>query len=396
MKKNILFITLCLLIFFCCGRALASTEPDAKFITRFSFRQFNGGVIVVKALLNNLSDSLNFIFDTGSGGISLDSATCARLGIKAIPSDTTITGMGEAHKVCFVFDQTLHFPGLTVDKLNFHVSDYSALSSIYGEKIDGIIGYSFFSRYIVKVDFDSLKIEVYNPGKIKYPKEGVLLHPDINNIPMQKLLVKDARKVNFNFYFDTGAGLCFLISEAFAKDSGVLLASRRPLVTEAEGLGGKLQMNLTIIKLLQLGPYKFRSVPTYIFKDEYNVTSYPNTGGLFGNDLLRRFNFVINYPKQEIYLSPNGHFNDPFDYSYTGLSIFYIDGQIIVGDVVANSPAAAAGLEKEDILISVGNDTSNNIQQYKTLLQSPKEKIPLLINRNGKLITLWITPKIIT
>ena len=43
-----------------------------------------------------------------------------------------------------------------VDSLDFYINDYEILSSVYGEKIDGVIGYSLFSRYIIKIDYDSL------------------------------------------------------------------------------------------------------------------------------------------------------------------------------------------------------------------------------------------------
>ena len=56
------------------------------------------------------------------------------------------------------------------------------------------------------------------------------------------------------------------------------------LYTQAEGMGGRLQMRLTVVKMVQVGNYKFRNVPTYIYEDEYNVTSYPFVGGLLGND----------------------------------------------------------------------------------------------------------------
>ena len=49
---------------------------------------------------------------------------------------------------------------------------------------------------------------------------------------------------------------------------------------EAEGVGGKIDMHLTVIKEIKLGPYRFRNVPIYIFDDTYNVTSYPYLGGL--------------------------------------------------------------------------------------------------------------------
>ncbi len=52
-------------------------EKPAKFITRFPFKQLTGGVMLIKARLNNIPDTFNFILDTGSGGISLDSANCS-------------------------------------------------------------------------------------------------------------------------------------------------------------------------------------------------------------------------------------------------------------------------------------------------------------------------------
>ena len=393
MKKIIFILAMCFGAIFCHGQEILAPKPQAKLITGFGFREFNEGIIVIHALLNDIPDTLNFIFDTGCGGISLDSTTCDKYGIKPIPSDTTVTGMGGTHKVGFVFNQTLHLPGLAVTGLNFHINDYELLSSVYGEKIDGIIGYSFFSRYIVKINFDSLWIDVYTPGEIKYPKESALLHPFFNSLPTQSLQIKDARKIDFNFYFDMGAGLCFLMSEAFAKDSSILLSRRKPVITEAEGMGGRLRMSQTVIKELKIGPYKFRMIPTYIFDDEYNVTAYPEVGGLIGDELLRRFNLIINYPNHEINLLPNSHFNDMFDYSYTGLAIYYVDGKIIVDDVIKGSPAEKAGVLKGDILVGVGNNISNNIQQYKTLLQSTGEKIPLFINRNGDLYQLDIEPK---
>lgn len=365
-------------------------QPEAKYITRFPFKQFSGGVMVIQAKFDNVPDSLNFILDTGSGGISLDSVTCDEFKIPVKATDTTITGIGGIRKVAFAFDKTLHLPGLNVEHLNFHVNDYEVLSSVYGEKVDGIIGYSFFSRYIVKIDFDSSMIEVFSPGKVRYPKEGTLLHPAFTNLPIQWLSIRDRRKLGFNFYFDTGAGLCLLLSEQFAKDSSILLSRRKPVVTQAEGLGGKLQMRLTLVKEVRIGPYKFKQVPTYLYKDDYNVTSYPFTGGLLGNDLLRRFNIVFNYPNREIHLTPNSHFNENFDYAYTGLGIYYVNGKIVVEDVIKDSPADKAHFKINDEVIAVDRNFSLNMQVYKYLLQRPYEAVKVLIKRDGVLKELTI------
>ena len=52
-------------------------EKPAKLITKFPFRQLNGGIILVQAKFNSVAQPLNFILDTGSGAISLDSSTTA-------------------------------------------------------------------------------------------------------------------------------------------------------------------------------------------------------------------------------------------------------------------------------------------------------------------------------
>src|SRR6187551_4048289 len=88
------------------------TPPEPRLLTRFPFKQFSGGVMVIQANFANIPDTLNFILDTGSGGISLDSATCSELNIPIVPTDTTITGIGGVHKVSFAFDQSLSLPGL--------------------------------------------------------------------------------------------------------------------------------------------------------------------------------------------------------------------------------------------------------------------------------------------
>jgi C-terminal processing protease CtpA/Prc len=196
------------------------------------------------------------------------------------------------------------------------------------------------------------------------------------------------------FYFDTGAGLCLLLSESYVKDSSVMRLNKpEPVVTQAEGLGGKMQMKLTTIRELYIGPYKFRDVPTYVFEDRYNVTSYPQLGGLLGNDILRRFTVVLNYDKREIHLMPNGNFRAAFDYSYTGLGVYYVEGKVLVEDVIPDSPGDKAGIRPGDIIIGVQNNYSNSIQAYKDLLQRTTERLRLLILRDGEPFEVYLKPK---
>ncbi len=355
------------------------------------FKTYTGGVIVLEAFIDQYAQPLNFILDTGSGGISLDSTTCSQLNINLRQTDTMVSGIGGSKKVSFAFNRKLKTGNLITDSLNFYVNDYSLLGSVYGEKIDGIIGYSFLSRYILDINFDSSHIKIYSPGVFQYKKKGTMLKAGFSKLIALPLTIKDKEKATPNFFLDTGAGLCLLITEQFLKDHNILLSRRRPVATQVQGLGGKKIMRLTVVKSLKFGPYTFRNVPTNLYNDEENVTSYPYTAGLLGNDIMRRFNLVFNYPKKEIQIIPNANFPDKFDYAYTGLTLYNFSGKIYIDDIVEKSPAEKAGLKNGDEVISVGTSISGNIQEYENILQKVREKVMIIIRRDEKpyLITLF-------
>ncbi len=371
-----------------------SIQPaKATFITSFPFTILSGGVMVIAGRLDDFTDSLHFILDTGSGGISLDSVLVDYYNLPKVVSQRTLRGIASIRRISYVMDRTLHLPNLDVEHLDFHINDYELLTSTYGIRIDGIIGYSFLKQFIVKINYDRNIIEIWQQGRIKYPRNGYLLNPKINNIPVLAATIEDGRTSNGNFFFDTGAGLSLLLSEDYERDSAILRVGKKAIITQAEGLGGKKQMKLTTIKKLTIGPYAFKKVPAHIFKDDYNVTSYPELGGLIGNDLLRRFNLVINYAENEIHMKPNSHFRENFDYSYTGLGIYLLDGQIIIEDVLPDSPGEKAGLKPGDIIIAVDNVFNGNIQNYKDVLQQIGTRVKVLVSRNGKIEICWVKVK---
>lgn len=362
--------------------------PEARFITRFPFKQYYGGVVVISARLNNYPDTLQFLLDTGSAGISLDTSTCLRLGVPLTPSDKIVRGLGASKNISFATDHSLHLPGLSVDSLDFHVNNYELISQVYGIQIDGIIGFSLLSKFIVQVDYDKEEIVMFTQGSFRYPRGGYLMRPNLTFIPVVPAPMRSGkRNVNHRYYFDTGAGMCLLLSTQFVKDSALLVKRKAKVIpTEAQGLGGKMQMFITTMNEFRIGNYTFRNVPTYLFDDVTNITSYPSLGGMIGNDLLRRFNLTLNYARKEIHLMPNTHFRDQFDYSYTGLIIYLIDNRIEVTDVIRNSPAEKAGFKTGDLILAVNNNFTSNLQVYRDILKNIGTRPTLLLMRDGELL----------
>ncbi len=389
-KATITILTVLISVF--CRAQTNSPEGDARLLETIPFKIHIGGVITMEARLGSDTTMLNFILDSGSGGISLDSSTCSDLNLPVQPSDTTVSGIAGVRKVPFVFDQKFITGDLVSEDMDFYVNDYTLLSTIYGEKIDGIIGYGFLRRYILNINFDSGHIQIYSPGKFRYLKGGTLLRPSFSRLAALNVTVKDNVKTEFNFYLDTGAGLSLLMTEKFIREKNMILRRRKPVLTQAEGLGGKKDMLLTVIKSLRIGPYIFRNVPTHLFNDENNVTSYPYTGGLIGNDIMRRFNITLNYPKKEISIIPNSNFNDRFDYAYTGMSLFFLEGRIYIDDIISGSPAEKAALKGGDEIISVSEVAFGNIQEYKNLLQKAKGPVKMIIKRDSALLFISLQP----
>lgn len=362
-------------------------QQAARPLTSFYFEELYGGLIVVKAAVGESNDTLNFILDTGSGNISIDSMAAEKCGLNVQRSNDSVSGIGGFRRVSRVYNQRLRFPGLTVDSLNFNVNHYEGLTASFGIRIDGLIGYSFIHRYILEVNFDSSKITVYSRGEMPYPRKGFTWNFQLAYLASTSLYVRDKKPVVSQYYIDTGGGLCMLFTEQFLKDSGLMSTRKRPVHTQVDGMAGKTDVRLSTVREMRLGPYKFRNVPCYLYHDKDNALGYPAATGLIGNDILRRFNWVLNYSKKEMHLVPNRSFYEEFDYAYSGLGIYQVDSVIMITDVIANSPGEQAGLRPGDVIFSVDNvmSTGVNVAQIKAALQNTKRELHMIYIRNGEL-----------
>ena len=356
-------------------------------LTRVPILQVTGGVVIIQAQLSPFGDTLQFIFDTGSSGISLDSATAHYLGLRPTFEGLLIKGIAGVREVPQLRNQSLTIGDLRTDSLTFYINDYSVLTSIYGVRIDGVIGYAMLSRYIVSIDYEKQYMEWFAPGPFAYPKKGILLKPQINRLPAHPFLIQDLQAKSYPMLIDIGAGLNLLFSERFAKEAGVLDNARKSWVTSGEGIGGQIELRLTLLRSLRIGPYRFKKIPVTIFDDSNNITNYPHWAGLIGNDLLRRFNITLNYPAAEMHLRPNRFYYDEFDYAYIGMELYLIDGLITIGFVATGSPAQQAGLEVGDEIIAINKTVGGKLDTYKAELAHAEKKVSVIYKRGGKMET---------
>src|SRR5687767_9878963 len=112
--RKLSYLVILLFVF---QRSVAQEEfiTPSKKLTKFKFEQLTGGVILLQARFDVFPDTLNFILDTGSGGISLDSTTSEEFKLKGTPSNRTIRGIAGIRNVSFLNNRKIHFHGLSVD-----------------------------------------------------------------------------------------------------------------------------------------------------------------------------------------------------------------------------------------------------------------------------------------
>lgn len=386
MRVGFCFFVLLFLFSFSFGQKKATS------LVKIPFTKHSGGVVLVNAKISGIPDTLAFILDTGSGGVSIDSGLCANYGLLLSENDTIVSGIGGTKSLPLLVDQALFFSSLEIKDLAFRVYNYQSLSEIYGTRIDGVLGYDFFSKYIININYDYQTIDILSKGNIKYPSGGFVLHTGNNTLPLNKILIKDKRSLRFPLFLDTGAGLSLLLSDVFVKDSAILYNNKKVFTTRATGFGGRKQVREAVIKKIKLGPYSFYNVPAFLFNDEEYITQYPYSGGLLGSEILQKFNIIINYEKNEFFLKPNSHFDEPFDYGYSGAVIIVRNNKIIVEDVVEESPADIAGLLVGDEIVAVDNNFLGDLDIIKQLFQDFHKEHFILIKRAGELMSLTIKP----
>jgi hypothetical protein len=362
-------------------------RPSSKagLITRFSFSLLHGGIVVMKATIGNFPDTLNFMLDTGCEGVSLDSTTAENLGLVPTVSRSTIKGIAQLKQAKFIYNQTFRLPHLAIDSFEYHINDYTFLKHAHGIKIDGVIGYSLLKNFVVRVDYDKRIIEVWKQGTLNYPKGGSVMTLDNPRLPMFNASIKDKHPVNTSYIFDTGGDICVLLSDSFVSDSNFLSADKKMIEVPAAGPGGTQMMKFIAIPEVRIGQFTFKNVPSLIFKDQYNVTRYPKTGGIIGNELLHRFNLIINYADAQIHLTPNSYLNEPFNYTYNGFDIVDAEGQAVIKTVVKNSLAEKAGLQTGDIVFGINDNFSKNISDLNDVIASARKQLKIVVLRNNQL-----------
>jgi Aspartyl protease len=232
--------------------------------------------------------ALNLVLDTGASTTVIDLATARELGLRVVGT-RGISGAGKGK----VRAETLAPVTIALGAAHFVSAAPLALDLSHAgtdRREDGLLGFDFFTRYAVDVDYDARTVTLYDARRFTYRGDGAAVPVEIRGHRAYLPVTVVARGVAP----ERQAVLLDLGSED-AIDSDVVLRSTAPkrAIQGGVGIGARFSAYLGTIDRLRIGNYELRDLPAA-------------TGGvqLVGSTVLRRFHAVYDLAHGRVYLRP--------------------------------------------------------------------------------------------
>lgn len=219
-------------------------------------------------------------------------------------------GDGEASHAVQVDSVNLTIEDLTFTNRMVVISQSANTQSF---PTDGVLGWTLFGNYVVAIDYDSLIITLYDTLSIAADSTWEVIDIELkNNIPFfqASLAVGDETPTPVTLYLDLASGDA--LEMLVTPDQKFDLPEGLKVKHLGTGLSGDIFGHVGRVALLRLGPFELREVVTS-FAPAAVRSRQVGADGILGNNALRRFNAVFDYPGQRLLLKPNDQFDAPFE-----------------------------------------------------------------------------------
>ncbi|WP_121201863.1 pepsin/retropepsin-like aspartic protease family protein [Mucilaginibacter gracilis] len=181
--------------------------------------------------------------------------------------------------------------------------------SIAGNEVDGLLGWNLFDGMIVELDYDHNRMIVHSkmPRQIahdtQYAKFNITY---IKNKPFIESEISQGGTINKSlFFFDLG------YQRAVMLDNDALTGAQFPTnkmrlikkVIMHGTRGNEVPVITSNLESLKIGEFQLKNVPAQIM-----TQGKPMPGvnvHYLGSDVLKRFNTVLDFQKNVVYLKPN-------------------------------------------------------------------------------------------
>jgi hypothetical protein len=324
----------------------------------------------------NGSKPLWFILDSGASGCVIDQTQAKLLALKT-EGKAQGTGAGTGtYDLTYAKNVTFNLSGIETQIESSYVIDLSSNLSVEGREADGILGYDFFSRYVVMIDYDAMTLRLYDSQTYNYSGSGEIIPFTFKRkLPhiTAKFKVAGREAADRDFLIDTGS--------ADAADDDLIAQSTSPKIETigGVGLGQEFKTVLGRAEWLKLGNFTIE-----------NTLGVSGGTGLIGGEVLHRFTVIFDYNRQRIILEPNRHLRDEFSVDASGadLRLAPESKSFRVHSVRKDSPAAEAGLRESDLITAIDGSPSTgfNLDQAQRMFTRDGREYLLSVRRGSEVL----------
>jgi len=228
--------------------------------------------------------------DTGATGNVLDLGLAARLKLET-EGPTTVYGAGGSSVAAYYLAPFT----FTVGATSFTTEHTLALdlSGVASDVLPegGALGYPFFARYVVDLDFPHERVRLYDPATYEHRGKGVavpLVLRDRDSFVKATLTAGNATRVHL-LRIDTGSG------DGLSDEIVLQSKKAKERVRGGVGIGRSFVTTGGSVDVVDLGGVKIHDVQTIAGKSRK-----------IGSGALMGFHVVFDYSRAVMYVEPKG------------------------------------------------------------------------------------------
>jgi len=358
--------------------------------------------IIVKVRINN-SRPLSFVFDTGDKVGIVDTEVAKELGLK-LEGQVRIGGAGaDTLPGSFVKEATWSLPGLEGFSQPVSLAiPLGRMAARFGQDMDGIFGSDFIKQYVVEVDYQNRVLKLHDKDKFAYSGVGESIPIQLNQFGYPLLdgevLPAKGDAIKGKFVLDLGSSGSLVLMSPVVTQYNLLGDGMKTIkAIGVGGAGGQSNGQIGRVRSLQLGKFTIPNPLTLFSEDKAGAMASNQLVGNIGQLIAGKFKLFLDYNHTRIILEPNSTFTQPMERASAGM-VLTTEGKdymtVRVTDVLENSPAAEAGIQKDDIVLSIDGRPAAELKATRIaeMFERPAT-FRLTIRRGEQTLQVPLTPR---
>lgn len=329
--------------------------------------------ISVKAKINDSDKECTFILDTYSPCMVREGL------IKSIPLDALDLSEemgkkleGSMMKPLFPLCRTIRLGEVVFKDIGAMTMREDEDNPFVQVLEDGLIGANLLKCCIWQFDFQEMKIVISDKiDKLDHLKNAIqiLFNPvSIQQSPNVQITLNDNDDITVQF--DTGSkGFLSFSSESLLSlvDAGEAVEFHRRSISPVKKPDTDYETyHFAVLKTLKIGEKTFHDLPVGVYRSEDDKET---VRGNIGIEFMKHFIVTIDWPENQLYLSPIKDREMKHNIRTFGLTYSYFDGAMRVASIYGGSDAEKKGIKIGDPIVEINGQrvdslSGDQVQQF--------------------------------